>query len=79
MDNIKIYIEICIFENVKFVIFAKTNLPGLSFKVESSPLKPKRFDSLLEALYGKLNLYGKLKKVNFCYLVSSTQLLQGEI
>ena len=35
--------------------------------------------NVVEASYGKLNLYGKLKKVNFCYLVSWTQLLQAEI
>ena len=34
---------------------------------------------VLEALYGNLNLYGNLKKVNFCYLVTWTQPLEAEI
>ena len=34
---------------------------------------------VLEAFYGNLNLYGNLKKVNFCYLVTWTQPLQAEI
>ena len=37
------------------------------------------FQKFLEVLYGNLNLYDNLKKVNFCYLVTWTQPLQAEI
>ena len=44
-------------------------LSGLKQTVEQLHGGPLNVTSL-EVLYGNLNLYGNLKKVNFCYLVT---------